>query len=333
MVTPRPRYSSRAPSAQRRRQDRVRPARRTRDAWAAQVRSASAKRAAQSAQSPGSGLPAGRVRARSRAATASRQAVDARAAGPRGRSGHGGRARSARRRQRVARVLALIASRAYPRTGGYNPARWTSPRSRRPWREQHLDGWLLYDFRGSNPIARSVIGFDESQIGTRRWFYLIPRAGRARRPSSTSSSPTPLKGAPGPGRPLPLLEGARGAPAEHLAGHEARRHGVQPGRRDPLRRRAWTPGPSRWCGPRAPRSSARPTSSSTSRPAGRRSRRRSTTAPRAGCLAAKDAGFALIRERLAARPARHARARSRRSSRARFAGARASRPIIPASSP
>jgi Xaa-Pro aminopeptidase len=43
--------------------------------------------------------------------------------------------------------------------------------------EQGLDGWLLYDFRGSNPIARAVIGFDEKQIGTRRWFYLVPRAG------------------------------------------------------------------------------------------------------------------------------------------------------------
>ena len=43
--------------------------------------------------------------------------------------------------------------------------------------EQQIDGWLLYDFRGSNPIARSVIGFDESQIGTRRWLYLIPRKG------------------------------------------------------------------------------------------------------------------------------------------------------------
>lgn len=43
--------------------------------------------------------------------------------------------------------------------------------------EQDLDGWLLYDFRGSNPIARSVIGFDETQIGTRRWFYLVPRRG------------------------------------------------------------------------------------------------------------------------------------------------------------
>jgi len=43
--------------------------------------------------------------------------------------------------------------------------------------EHQLDGWLLYDFRGSNPIARSVVGFDERQIATRRWFYLVPRTG------------------------------------------------------------------------------------------------------------------------------------------------------------
>jgi Xaa-Pro aminopeptidase len=42
---------------------------------------------------------------------------------------------------------------------------------------QGLDGWLLYDLRGSNPIARAVIGFDERQIGTRRWFYFIPKDG------------------------------------------------------------------------------------------------------------------------------------------------------------
>jgi Xaa-Pro aminopeptidase len=43
--------------------------------------------------------------------------------------------------------------------------------------DQQIDGWLLYDFRGSNPIARSVIGFDERQIATRRWFYLLRREG------------------------------------------------------------------------------------------------------------------------------------------------------------
>jgi Xaa-Pro dipeptidase len=62
--------------------------------------------------------------------------------------------------------------------------------------EQRLDGWLLYDFRGSNPIARAVIGFDEKQIGTRRWFYLIPRAGE---PVAILHviEPHALKGAPG----------------------------------------------------------------------------------------------------------------------------------------
>src|SRR6185436_3418280 len=43
--------------------------------------------------------------------------------------------------------------------------------------EEKIDGRLLYDFRGSNPIARSVIGFDDHQIATRRWFYLIPAKG------------------------------------------------------------------------------------------------------------------------------------------------------------
>jgi Xaa-Pro aminopeptidase len=43
--------------------------------------------------------------------------------------------------------------------------------------ERGLDGWLLYDFRGSNPIARRVIGFDASQIATRRWFYFLPAQG------------------------------------------------------------------------------------------------------------------------------------------------------------
>jgi Xaa-Pro aminopeptidase len=62
--------------------------------------------------------------------------------------------------------------------------------------EQAIDGWLLYDFRGSNPIARSVIGFNESQIGTRRWFYLIPRQGE---PVAIvhAIEPHALAGAPG----------------------------------------------------------------------------------------------------------------------------------------
>lgn len=40
----------------------------------------------------------------------------------------------------------------------------------------HLDGWLLYDFRGQNPIALAVAGLATS--GTRRWFLWIPAVGR-----------------------------------------------------------------------------------------------------------------------------------------------------------
>jgi Xaa-Pro aminopeptidase len=62
--------------------------------------------------------------------------------------------------------------------------------------EEDIDGWLLYDFRGSNPIARSVIGFDDHQIATRRWFYLIPRTGE---PVAIQHviEPNALKGRPG----------------------------------------------------------------------------------------------------------------------------------------
>ncbi len=42
-----------------------------------------------------------------------------------------------------------------------------------------LDGWLLYDFRGINPIAQNVAGLAEAHI-TRRWFCLIPAHGEPR---------------------------------------------------------------------------------------------------------------------------------------------------------
>ena len=44
-----------------------------------------------------------------------------------------------------------------------------------------LDGWLLYDFHGSNPIARRVVGLVGSEkLTTRRWYYLIPADGAPR---------------------------------------------------------------------------------------------------------------------------------------------------------
>ena len=45
-----------------------------------------------------------------------------------------------------------------------------------------LDGWLLYDFRGLNPIAADVtaVGRQGGHLATRRWYYLIPATGEPR---------------------------------------------------------------------------------------------------------------------------------------------------------
>jgi len=44
-----------------------------------------------------------------------------------------------------------------------------------------LDGWLLYDFQGSNPIATRLSGAaDDGKLTTRRWYYLIPASGEPR---------------------------------------------------------------------------------------------------------------------------------------------------------
>ena len=48
-------------------------------------------------------------------------------------------------------------------------------------RQEGFDGWLLYDFHGSNPIARGVAGIDGAgKMTTRRWFYMIPATGEPR---------------------------------------------------------------------------------------------------------------------------------------------------------
>ena len=48
-------------------------------------------------------------------------------------------------------------------------------------REQGCDGWLLYDFRGLNILARRVIGLAADSMLTRRWFYFIPSQGEPRK--------------------------------------------------------------------------------------------------------------------------------------------------------
>jgi Xaa-Pro dipeptidase len=49
-------------------------------------------------------------------------------------------------------------------------------------RADGLDGWLLYDFRGLNPIAADVtaVARQAGHLATRRWYYLIPATGEPR---------------------------------------------------------------------------------------------------------------------------------------------------------
>ena len=47
-------------------------------------------------------------------------------------------------------------------------------------REFDFSGWLFYDFRGSDPLARNVLGLSQRPAGTRRWFYYVGAEGEPR---------------------------------------------------------------------------------------------------------------------------------------------------------
>lgn len=44
-----------------------------------------------------------------------------------------------------------------------------------------FDGWLMYDFRNSNPLVRRILGMDTMPIGSRRFYYWIPAKGSPRK--------------------------------------------------------------------------------------------------------------------------------------------------------
>ncbi len=50
------------------------------------------------------------------------------------------------------------------------------PSIQRVLASENLDGWLLYDFHGSNPIATRMAGLENAHT-TRRWYYFIPATG------------------------------------------------------------------------------------------------------------------------------------------------------------
>jgi Xaa-Pro dipeptidase len=58
-----------------------------------------------------------------------------------------------------------------------------------------IDGWLLYDFHGSNPIARTIAGLGDAMT-SRRWYYFVPSAGDPRK-LVHAIEPSALDGLPG----------------------------------------------------------------------------------------------------------------------------------------
>ncbi len=63
-------------------------------------------------------------------------------------------------------------------------------------RDAGIDGWLLYDFRRSNPIAHRALGLPEGAFFSRRWAYYVPASGE---PTALASAVEPhaLAGLPG----------------------------------------------------------------------------------------------------------------------------------------
>ena len=51
----------------------------------------------------------------------------------------------------------------------------------RALREFQIDGWLLFDFRGSNVLAQRVLGIAPEAAGTRRLYYWVPAQGEPRK--------------------------------------------------------------------------------------------------------------------------------------------------------
>jgi Xaa-Pro dipeptidase len=63
--------------------------------------------------------------------------------------------------------------------------------------QQKLDGWLFFDFRGSDPIAYRALALDPRGIRSRRWYCFVPARGQPQK-LVHAIEPHALDGVPGP---------------------------------------------------------------------------------------------------------------------------------------
>lgn len=80
-----------------------------------------------------------------------------------------------------------------------------------------FDGWLFYDFRGSDPIARSILRLDPSGHSTRRWYYFVPSSGNPTK-LVHAIEPSALDSLPGTKRTYLSWQSLETGLAEILAG-------------------------------------------------------------------------------------------------------------------
>ena len=108
--------------------------------------------------------------------------------------------------------------------------------SRPRLRADGVDGWLLYDFRGLNPIAADMTAVHRQggHLATRRWYYLIPAAGEPRGLVHAIERNS-LAHLPGTTDAYAGRDAARGRAAAAAARAEARRDGVLAEVRHPVR--------------------------------------------------------------------------------------------------
>jgi Xaa-Pro aminopeptidase len=71
----------------------------------------------------------------------------------------------------VSQVFAQVASETAPVEG------FDLPAVQKALKAAGLDGWLFYDFRGSDPLAARILKLRVRTASTRRWFYYVPASG------------------------------------------------------------------------------------------------------------------------------------------------------------
>ena len=98
---------------------------------------------------------------------------------------------------------------------------------------ENVDGWLLYDFHGSNPIAVKLAGL-AGRHTTRRWYYFIPAIGHAEEARARDRAVRARRRCPATKTDLRRPAAARAGRDRSAARLQGRRDGVLARVRDPV---------------------------------------------------------------------------------------------------